>query len=208
MHDSLNGKSDKKNIEILGIAVNNIDRLNRLLDSLLDLAKFEAGKAVIKRSYIDLKNLISECVDFIRSNAEAKGIKINTDFFVRYSKIWADEDKITQVVNNLLNNAIKFTPKDGAVNITVKEDDGKILLSVQDSGIGIKKEDIPKLFNRFERITSPQLKTEGTGLGLAICKEIVDIHKGKIWAESASPKGTKFNIMLPKDLRREERYSS
>lgn len=89
--------------------------------------------------------------------------------------------------------------------IGVKEKDGKVFIWVQDSGIGIRKEDLPKLFNKFECFTTRKEKTEGTGLGLAICKEIVDIHRGRIWAESRLHKGSKFNMVLPKDLRKEER---
>lgn len=203
--DGLAGEPDSNKARILGIAIRNIDRLNRLLGSLLDLSKLEAGKASIQRSYIDLSKLINECVDFIKPSAEAKGIKIKIGFLMKYSKIWADWDRITQVINNLLNNALKFTLKGGRISVGVKEKDGKVFIWVQDSGIGIKKDDLPRLFDKFERLGTRKEKTEGAGLGLAISKEIVDIHRGRIWAESRLHKGSKFNIMLPKDLRKEER---
>lgn len=203
--DGLTGEVDSNKKRILGIAIRNIDRLGRLLGSLLDLAKLEAGKTSINRSYIDLKKLISECIDFIKPSAETKGIKIKVGFSMKYSKVWADWDRIAQVINNLLNNALKFTPKGGRIGIGVKEKDDKVFIWVQDSGIGIKKEDLPKLFNKFERLSARKEKAEGTGLGLAICKEIVEVHRGRIWAKSRLHKGSKFNIMLPKDLRKEER---
>lgn len=203
--DGLAGEIDTEKARILEIAIRNIDRLNRLLGSLLDLAKLESGKASLNRSYLDLKKLISECADFIKPSAEAKGIKVKVDFSMKYSKVWADWDRVAQVINNLLNNALKFTPPGGRISIGAKDRDGKIFIWVQDSGIGIKKEYLPRLFNKFERLGLDQQKTEGTGLGLAICKEIVDIHKGKIWAESRLNEGSRFNIILPKDLRKEER---
>jgi len=120
---------------------------------------------------------------------------------LKYSKIWADGDKITQVMNNLLSNALKFTPKKGNIKVAVKEKGKDVLISVQDTGIGIKKSDLPKLFSRFERIRSKGGETEGTGLGLAICKEIVDLHRGKIWATSRLNKGSEFTLSMPRDLR-------
>lgn len=203
--DGLAGKVDSKKAYILEIAVRNIDRLSRLLGSLLDLAKLEAGKASIQRSYMDLKRLINECVDFIKTSAETKGVKIKIIFSMKYSKVWADRDRITQLVNNLLSNALNFTPKGGRITVGVKEKKCKIFIWVQDSGIGIRKEDLPKLFNKFEQVGAPKTKRTGTGLGLAICKEIVDIHRGRLWAESRLHKGSRFNIILPKDLRKEEK---
>lgn len=203
--DGLAQEADSNKIHILQIAIRNIDRLNRLLGSLLDLARLETGKASINRAYIDLRKLIGECVDFIRPSAKAKGVRIRIDFSIKYSRIWADWDKISQVINNLLNNAVKFTPKGGRIIIGVKEKDGQVLIWVQDSGIGIRRENLPKLFNKFERFSARKGKTEGTGLGLAICKEIVDMHRGRIWAESRLHKGSSFNMLLPKDLRKEKR---
>jgi len=203
--DGISGKIDKKQAHILQIAITNIDRLRRMLDSLLDLAKLEAGKASINRTYIDLEKLISDSVDFIKLAAKNKSIKLKVNFTMKYSKIWADYDKITQVVTNLLSNALKFTPKGGKIELTLKKQDRNVLISIQDSGLGIKKDDLPKLFNKFERVGISSKKAEGTGLGLAICKEIIEIHRGEIWAESALRKGSKFNILLPKDLRKDQR---
>jgi signal transduction histidine kinase len=207
MRDGIAGAIDKKKKELLGIALKNIDRLTRLLESLLDLAKLEAGKAKIKRDYIDIRKLIEECSVFMRPPAQDKGVAIKTSVSLRYSKVWADYDKMTQVITNLINNALKFTQEGGSITINAEEKEGnKVLISVKDTGIGIKKKDISKLFNRFERIYTPGVEAKGTGLGLTICKEIIDIHGGEIWAESKYKKGTTFNILLPKDLRREKRY--
>ncbi len=212
IRDSISMASEKigsadieKNRHLLDIASRNIDRLNRLLDSLLDLAKFEAGRASIKRAYLDIKQLITDCVEFIKPAASKKNIKIKTDFRITYSKIWADSDKMIQVINNLLTNAVKFTPEGGGIKVTLKQKDKNVLISVQDSGIGIKKKDLQKLFNKFERLDSGNKAAKGTGLGLAICKEIVNVHNGRIWAVGKPGKGSRFNVLLPKDLRTEER---
>ena len=199
--DSFAGVKDRRKKDILKIAIRNIDRLNRILGSLLELAKLEAGKAPAQRTYLDIRKIVDESVDFIIPSAKKKGIDIKKSFLLKYSKIWADGDKITQVMNNLLSNALKFTPKKGNIKVAVKEKGKDVLISVQDTGIGIKKSDLPKLFSRFERIRSKGGETEGTGLGLAICKEIVDLHRGKIWATSRLNKGSEFTLSMPRDLR-------
>ena len=153
---------------------------------------------------MDIKKLITDCVDFVGPIAKRRSIRIKTDFSITYSKVWADYDRITQVINNLLSNALKFTPEGGNIDIAVKQRDNNVLISVQDSGIGIKKKDLVKLFNKFERLDAPKKGTKGTGLGLAICKEIIDMHNGKIWAIGKPGKGSRFNILLPKDLRGKE----
>lgn len=202
--DYVEGKASGKARHILDIAGRNIDRLNRLLDSLLDLAKLEAGKSSINRTYLDMKRLLNDCVNFVKYSASKKSIKLKTDFLIRYSKVWADNDRITQVINNLLNNALKFTPKGGDIIVKLQEKGKDVLISVQDTGIGMKKGDIKRLFNRFERIDTHEKDIKGTGLGLAICKEIIDMHQGKIWAVTKPEKGSRFNILLPRDLRRQK----
>ena len=187
--------------KILNIAQKNIDRLDRLLESLLDLAQLEAGKAFINRTYIDMKKLLKDCVSFVQYSAARKSISLKTDFSIRYSKVWADYDRITQVINNLLNNALKFTPKGGNITIKLREKGKDIEISVQDTGTGIKKKDIKRLFNKFECLDARDKDIKGTGLGLAICKEIISMHKGRIWVVAKPGKGSEFNILLPRDLR-------
>jgi signal transduction histidine kinase len=191
--------------KILNIAQRNIGRLDRLLESLLDLAKLEAGKAPINRIYLDMKRLLNDCVDFVKYSVSKKSIKLKTDFSIRYSKAWADHDRITQVVNNLLSNALKFTPESGNIAVKLQEKGKDLLISVQDTGVGMKKRDLKKLFNKFERLDVYEKDIKGTGLGLAICKEIIDMHQGKIWAVAKPGKGSRFNILLPRDLRREKK---
>ncbi|NQT90534.1 MAG: GAF domain-containing sensor histidine kinase [Candidatus Omnitrophica bacterium] len=204
--DGLTGEIESNKRRILDIANRNIDRLNRLLSSLLELAKLEAGKVIVRRKYIDIRKVIDERVEFVRPTAESKGLKVGVHYSMKYSKVWADRDKIAEVIENLLGNALKFTPKGGRITVGASEKDKELFIWVQDTGMGIKKKDLPHLFNKFEQVGPKKSKAEGTGLGLAICKEIVELHKGKIWAESTLHKGTKFNIMLPRDLRKEDRH--
>jgi len=199
--EGIDGDVHSRENHLIEMASRNIERLDRLLDSLLDLAKFEAGRVSLERTYLDIKKLITDCVDFIKPAAEKKSIKIKINFLITYSKVWADHDKITQVINNLLSNALKFTAEGGSIDVTVKKRDKNVLISVQDSGVGIRKKDISKLFNKFERLDASAKGAKGTGLGLVICNEIVGAHNGKIWAIGKPGKGCRFNILLPKDLR-------
>ena len=114
--------------------------------------------------------------------------------------IWGDRDKVTEVIINLLNNAIKYTPEKGSIVVRIDGDDKEIRFEVYDSGPGIAKEDFEKIFDKFERVTVE--KQEGTGLGLSIAKDIVGLHKGRIWVESEIGKGSKFIFVLPRDLRK------
>jgi two-component system sensor histidine kinase VicK len=127
-----------------------------------------------------------------------KRIKLLKGIVDKELSIWADEDKIMRVVNNLLSNAIKYTPEGGEVSLKIYPADGFVRLECTDSGPGIPPDKLDKVFNKFERL---DLSKEGTGLGLSITKDIVEMHKGKIWAESQSGAGTKFVVILPQDLR-------
>ena len=110
--------------------------------------------------------------------------------------MWADKDKLTQVVINLLSNAIKYTPDKGNVAVKLEGSEKEIQFEISDTGAGIPKEDYGKIFDKFERITAE--KQEGTGLGLPIARDIVELHRGKIWVESELGKGSKFIFTLPK----------
>jgi signal transduction histidine kinase len=131
------------------------------------------------------------------SLAHEKNLELILDFENNLPKVNFDKDRMEQVFTNLLSNAIKFTDA-GHVAIITRREDNSIKVSVQDTGIGITKEDMPKLFQSFEQIAPAQYhKTGGTGLGLAISKEIVEKHGGKIWVESEPGKGTTFSFVLP-----------
>jgi len=184
----------------LAIADRNLKRLSTLINSLLDLSKLEAGKMEIKPEPSSIDKVIKESVDGLDVWAQSKHIRINRNIQDDLPNINIDADRITQVLINLLGNSIKFTPQQG--NITVEAamqgDNMAVEISIKDSGAGIAKEDLPKIFSKFyqssERITSD---INGTGIGLSIAKEIVSLHGGKIWVESEKGQGARFVFTLP-----------
>ena len=188
---------DQKNF--LEKAKANVDRLNRLINDILDLSKLESGRATLRIVENDMNKVIAEIVELQRSVAKKRQLYLKTKLDPNLSKAPFDVDKIIQIIDNLVSNAIKFTEKGGITISTVgHKEDNFIEVCVEDTGVGIKNEDIPKLFQKFQQLGDPaKRQTGGTGLGLAICKEIVRQHNGKIWMESQFGEGTKFYFNLP-----------
>jgi len=147
----------------------------------------------------NINEIIEETIKAMIPLVEGKGLKLSMKLDKKLPNIKFDKDKIVQVVTNLMNNAMKFTEKGGINIITCVENDEKnIKVSVKDTGPGMRKNDMHKLFQRFEQLEKLENKRSGgTGLGLAISKEIIDAHKGKIWAESTLGKGATFHFILP-----------
>ncbi len=195
--DGLTGKITKEQKYCLDIAKRNVERLNRLIGDLLDFNKLEAGKMNFDMQDNNANEVTKEVYETMLVVAKEKGINLVLEIDSSLPRVNFDKDKINQVLSNLVNNAIKFT-KQG--NITIKTDKGEniIKVSVSDTGYGIKKEDLPKLFHEFKQLeTRGAEKTRGTGLGLAISKEIITRHNGEIWAESEVGKGSTFFFTLP-----------
>ena len=175
------------------------NHLLHLINEILDLAKIEAGKMEFKRKNIYLDDLIESSLLFFREKVTNKRLSISTDQESRVKIVYADGMRLKQLLVNLLGNAVKFTPHDGKITIAAKlVEGGMVEISVSDTGCGIKKEDIPKLFNSFSQIDSSYKKEhQGTGLGLAVCKKIAEAHGGKIWLESEVGKGSSFIFTVP-----------
>ena len=184
--------------EVLGRAKRNVDRLKRLIDDILDLAKMEAGKLNMNLAMNDVRRVVEEVVETHKDMAKTRGLYIKTGFD-NVPDIMFDHDRITQVLNNIFSNAIKFTKQGGlTAKVINKSKEDNVLISISDTGKGIAEDNIPKLFDKFYQVESIQQNEEGgTGLGLAICKEIISKHQGKIWVESVLEKGTSFYIALP-----------
>jgi|CXWL01.1.fsa_nt_gi signal transduction histidine kinase len=190
--------------EVLGRAKKNVDRLKRLIDDILDLTKMEAGKLSMNFAMGDVNRLIQEVADSQKDVAQSRGLVIKTEFDQQIPQVPIDQDRIVQVLNNLVGNALKFT-KEGGITVKTqnKSQENHIVVSVIDTGKGIAEEDLAKLFQKFQQIESSVENEEGgTGLGLAISKEIIFSHGGKIWAESKLGEGTAFNFVLPVQERR------
>lgn len=182
-----------------------VDRLNRLINDILDLTKLESGKSSLQIGFNDLKTMIQETVNIQKQAAEAKGLYLKIGDFPDIEPIPFDTDKLYQVLSNLISNAIKFTETGGiTISCSSVPEHNHVKVCVQDTGHGIKEEDLEKLFQKFQQLGDPQQQVSGTGLGLAICKEIIGRHGGKIWAESEEGKGACFIFLLPITERRKE----
>lgn len=171
--------------------------LAKLINDLLDVSRIESGRGFkIKRAPIDLKKIIRENVGLFQSQGDKHTFKVNLPSDA--GKIEADEDKIGEVIGNLISNAVKFSPQGREITISLERADEEVKISVTDAGMGIPKKDLPHIFEKFYRADSASIQAiRGTGLGLGIVKYIVESHGGKIWVETQSGKGSTFNFTLP-----------
>ena len=185
--------------KFLGIAQVNVDRLARMINDVLDFQKLESGKMALRVQECDMNGVVQGVYETMAPVAREKGLDLITELDDTMPAVKFDRDKIIQVLTNLISNAIKFTEK-GMISIRCRHEGNTVRVAVQDTGAGIKEEDIPRLFHRFEQLENT--KTGGTGLGLAISKEIIDLHRGKIWIESEEGKGSTFLFLLPIKERR------
>jgi two-component system phosphate regulon sensor histidine kinase PhoR len=204
--DEIYGKEDQK--EFLGIVVGECDRLRRLIDDLLNTSRIEAGES-LKPNYteVDIATLLNK-VQKVQQQATTKHIvKLDVQTPLP-ALIVGDEDKLDQILTNLLNNAIKYAPNGGDVTIIANHDDEKKLLKVtiRDQGLGIPKDHLTKVFERFHRVNNEDnRKIYGTGLGLFLVKHLVDqVHMGRIWVESEVGKGSDFIFEIPTNIDIEE----
>ena len=196
--DEIPGRLNKEQREYVGIIKDNIDRLARLINDLLDISKIEAGRVRLKRAYAKIDDLAKGVLSNLKPEADKKQIKFKALFSPSLPSVYIDPDKIIQVFTNLIGNAIKFTPQKGKITVEVKEKKKVIECSVADTGIGIAAENLSKVFGKFQQFSRRTgAGAKGTGLGLAISKELVQMHNGKIWVESKLNKGTKFSFTLP-----------
>jgi two-component system phosphate regulon sensor histidine kinase PhoR len=193
------GEVTEKQQQLLSRAKERTQGLLTLIKDLLDLSKIEAGMMVQYKEPLNLLEVIQKVVEFMRPEAEAK--KIDLQFALPTEPAWinADRNSMDGIFTNLISNAIKYTPEGGKVWIALGGDNGFVKVTVSDTGIGIKKEDLPRIFDKFYRVkTAETRQIIGTGLGLTIVKSIVDAHLGSISVESELGKGTTFTVLLPK----------
>ncbi len=198
------GKVNEEQMNFLGIAKRNVDRLNRLVSEILDLTKLESGTAGLNRGRANINYLIDDAVKIQKSVTEKRGLYLKAELDSQMQPVDMDADKINQVIINLINNAVKFTEKGGiAVSSKYEPNHNSVTVSIRDTGIGIRKEDVSQLFQKFVQLDhAVDKQISGTGLGLAICKEIVTQHGGKICVESEFGKGSTFSFVLPMEERR------
>jgi PAS domain S-box-containing protein len=186
--------------EFLSIAERNLKRLTLLINDLLDLSKLEARKNAIVPESTDLDKLIIDSEESLNNWAASKSIKLSKSVSADLPLVEVDPNKIIQVLNNLIGNAIKFTPENGSITVEASCDkqEGLVRVSVVDTGVGIPADDLGKIFDKFYQSREKnKSEIKGTGIGLAIVKEIVELHRGKVWVESEKGKGSRFIFTLP-----------
>jgi signal transduction histidine kinase len=184
--------------ETLTIVKKNSDRLLGLVNDLLDLSRMEAGKLDLHRANLDLARLIPQVAGSLRPLIDAKRQRLKLDLSEALPAVWADQDRVTQILTNLISNAHKYTLAEGNITVAARQDDGFVRVDVSDTGIGLSPEDQAQLFTKFFRAheRSPQAGG-GTGLGLVICRLLVELHGGRITVSSAPGQGSTFSFSLP-----------
>ncbi len=192
--------------EILTTASNNIDRLSLLINDVLDFSKIEAGQMKIYRELVDVTALVKESYEGWKLRANLKKIDFGLELPSKPIKLMLDKLRFIQILSNLLNNAIKFTPENGKVQLVLEETPQDVKFSVVDTGAGISQEDLPKIFGKFQQLNRTHGPGyQGTGLGLNITKSLVELHGGQLTVESEEAKGSKFMFNIPKSVKMENK---
>ena len=198
MLDGIMGETNEMQKKYLTMCLKNIDWLKRIINNLLDIGKIEAGKYELKKERIAVHGIIDHALTTFRAYAKNIGLTLKSNMPEKEIFIYADIDKVLQVLSNLIGNSMKFT-KEGSIEISVVEKDSEVEFSVKDTGMGISEKDLPKVFGRFQQFGRVEGHGEkGTGLGLSISKGIVELHGGTINLESAPGFGTRFYFTIPR----------
>jgi len=188
----------ESNREILTLVTTNMERMRRLVDSLLDVAQMESGDYALHLVSLPMSALLEKSVNQIRAVLDSYEIDVAIDIPPNLPAVIVDEEKISRVLANLMDNAVKYTPGGGWVTLTAAAQNGEILVSITNCGPTIPPEDRQRIFERFTRVTSGKPAARGFGLGLAFCRLAVEAHGGKIWVESLEPEeGNRFIFSLP-----------
>ena len=189
--------------DFIKVSLDETNRMMRMVTDLLHLSRIDNETSHLDVELINFTAFITFILnrfDKMRGPDEEKKYELVRDYPITSVWIEIDTDKMTQVIDNILNNAIKYSPDGGKITVTMKTTDDQMILSISDQGLGIPKQDLPRIFDRFYRVDRARSRAQGgTGLGLAIAKEIIKQHKGFIWAKSEYGKGSTFTIVLPYD---------
>ena len=193
------GQVNEKQKEFLSSAYESNERMITLINDLLNVTRIEAGRYLYQPSFVQIEDIVEEQIQLYKIEAERRGIVLT---FVhpleKYPKALVDPEKISIAIQNLIDNALHYTPKGGEVTVSVTHDTKELRIQVADTGLGIPEKDKAKIFERFFRASNTKrVYTEGSGLGLYIAKHIVEVNRGKIWFESQESKGTTFIFTLP-----------
>jgi PAS domain S-box-containing protein len=196
------GALNENQMHFLDVVRNNIERLNTLVADLLDISRIEAGRVSLNAQTIDLPLIAEEVIAEVleRSRTEEKPMALSLDAPKDLPPVQVDSDRVRQILGNLVNNAYNYTPQNGTILVRIHHENGEIQVDVQDNGVGISPEHQDRVFDRFFRGEHPLvLATPGTGLGLPIVRQLVEMHKGRIWMKSTGVPGdgSTFSFTLP-----------
>ena len=185
-------------IQVLKSGLQELEWMEKIVDDLLTLSRADAGEIIMEQRWVNIVPVVREVLHFHRNQAQEKHIAISFDAKSYDIKCFIDPDRIRQVVSNLIDNGLKYTPEEGEIHVKLFKKENTVELVVQDTGIGIPAEDLPFVFDRFYRVDKARSRTQrSSGLGLAICKWIVEAHGGQIKINSVVQKGTTVNVRLP-----------
>lgn len=194
MRDAALGPVTPEQGDFLKTVDENIDRLTDLVNNMLDLSKIEAGRLRLVRKALSLNALLESTVKSYRALAKQRRLVVEASAL---PPVLADENRIAQVLNNFVSNALKFTPAQGTITLRAAVEGDHVVVSVTDDGVGIATQDLSRLFHKFSQVGALEEKSKGTGLGLVLCKQLIELHRGEIRVTSASGKGSTFSFTLP-----------
>jgi signal transduction histidine kinase len=196
---------ERRSLKAMGVIHRAAARMNRLIQDLLDVTILEAGQLTIERARLSAGGLIDEAVDLLRPLASSASLELRVEVDPDVAEVWGDRDRLLQVFENLIGNAIKFTQAGGRITAGATSRGDEVVFSVADTGSGIPSENLPRVFDRFWQAT--RRGREGAGLGLPITKGIVEAHAGRIWVESTAGNGSTFFFTIPRAFAAQDRLS-
>ena len=177
---------------------NSSSSLLSMVNDILDISKLEANRFEVSKTFGNVNDILNEVTGYFNSTAQVKNVSLTTDLDQSIQHFSFDPERLKQVLNNLLSNALKFTPENGTIVVTSSTNGTKVKIGICDTGVGIPDKDKPRLFHKFVQADNQKgVKEKGTGLGLVISKGIVEAHGGKIWVEDNKPSGSCFIFTLP-----------
>ena len=200
--EELEATGDESYQKLSQTLIHNANTLETRLAELVDIVKTGSGKLQLQLEPVDMKSLLQGIGVQISPLIQSKRQNLNIDLPDSLPIIHGDGQRLEQVVLNLMTNATKFTPEGGNITLRARKRDTGLLIEVQDTGIGIPKEEQARLFKPYSRLSADRQHHPGLGLGLALAKQVVELHKGRIWVESEPGKGSTFSFSLPLDARR------
>lgn len=194
----ITGELNPKQLDLISRAVQRTEKLLFFVKALLEIMRIRLSRE-IKMDYFSFKGIVSEAVGQISLKAKAKNILVTSFVEPSIDKIRGSQEYLQETIANLLVNSVKYTPREGRISINATDKGNSILIQIEDTGIGIPKDDMPKIFDEFYRASNAkEVERDGTGLGLSIAKQVVERHNGKIWVDSQEGQGSIFYILLPK----------